>query len=209
MKSVRTLARVAALVLAAAAVLTACGEAEDAVSDATEAVEDAANDAADAADATTDAAGDAAEEAVDAVEDAAGDAAEAVEDVAEEAVEEVADVASDAVEVSLVEWELIAPTSFAGGDVTFTASNDGEFPHELAVVRGDSYETLPLLANGAVDEAALGADFLGRTDRIEAGASGDLTLTLEPGNYVLVCNIQAGPNSHAAAGQVLSVTVEG
>ncbi len=201
MKPVTTVARLLALVLAAVFALAACGGAEDVVDDATEAVEDAAGEASEAAEEVT-------EEAAEVVEEAAEEVEEAAEEAVEEA-EEAATGSGDAIAVSLVEWELLAPTSFAGGEVTFTATNDGNFPHELAVVRGDSYETLPLLDNGAVDEAALGADFLGRTDRIDAGASGDLTLTLEPGNYVLVCNIQAGPNSHAAAGQVLSVTVEG
>lgn len=184
--------------------LVACGGAAE---EAVDAVDDAAGEAAEAAEEVVEEATETAEEAVEEVAETAEEAAETVEETAEEAVEEV--TGGDGIAVSLTEWALDAPTSFAGGEVTFTAANDGNFPHELAIARGDSYETLPLLANGAVDEAALGADFLGRTDRIESGATADLTVTLEPGNYVLLCNIQAGPNSHAAAGQVLSVTVEG
>ncbi len=112
------------------------------------------------------------------------------------------------VPVSLIEWEIVAPTEFAAGSVTFEVSADGEFPHELVVYRGDSYETLPLEANGAIAEDQLPeGDLIGRTERLDAGTSTTLTVELEPGNYVLACNIAVGPNSHAAAGQVLSVTV--
>jgi hypothetical protein len=112
------------------------------------------------------------------------------------------------VAVSLIEWEILAPTEIPSGTVTFEATNDGEFPHELVLVRGESYETLPQLANGAVDEDALAAgDFIGRIERFPPGETMSATWELEPGNYVLLCNIAVGPNSHAAAGQVLSVTV--
>lgn len=112
------------------------------------------------------------------------------------------------VPVSLIEWEIVAPTEFAAGTVTFEVSADGEFPHELVIYRGDSYETLPLEANGAVAEDQLPeGDLIGRTDTLDAGTSTTLTVELEPGNYVLACNIAVGPNSHAAAGQVLSVIV--
>ncbi|MFW2336559.1 hypothetical protein [Ilumatobacter sp.] len=118
--------------------------------------------------------------------------------------------AGNVVEVSMIEWEIVAPTEFAGGTVTFDVSNDGEFPHELVLVRGESYDTLPLLANGAVDEDAIAPeDFIGRIERFEPGQTMSATWEVEPGDYVLLCNIAVGPNSHAAAGQVLSVTVTG
>lgn len=117
-------------------------------------------------------------------------------------------VEGDAVAVSMLEWEIIAPTEYAAGSVTFEATNDGEFPHELALIRGESYDTLPQLPNGAVDEDALAAgDLVGRTDRFEATQTASATWELEAGTYVLLCNIAVGPNSHAAAGQTLTVTI--
>ncbi len=112
-------------------------------------------------------------------------------------------------EVTLVEWAVEAPTSYPAGEVSFVAGNNGEFPHELAIARGDSYDSLPQTTTGAVDEDALGADVLGRTERISPGQSATLTVDLEPGNYVIFCNLGSGPSSHAANGQVLSITVEG
>lgn len=115
--------------------------------------------------------------------------------------------AGSTVPVSLFEWAVDAPTEIAAGTVTFEVSNIGEFSHEFAIARGDSYETLPLLGNGAVDEEALGPDWLGRTERIGPEEQVTISFDLDPGNYVFLCNIQSGPNSHASQGQVLSVTV--
>ncbi len=113
-----------------------------------------------------------------------------------------------AVDASLVEWEIDAPTEYEAGEVTFTATNDGNFPHEFVVIRGDGYESLPLEDGGAVDEDALAPDdLLGRTERIGGGSSAELTVTLEAGNYVLLCNLGSGSNSHAGQGQTLDITV--
>ncbi len=116
--------------------------------------------------------------------------------------------AAGAVDVVLVEWQIGAPTTLAAGPVTLNVVNNGEFPHELVVIRGDSYESLPLAENGAVleDELEPGA-IVGRTSRFEPLTSEVLALDLAPGNYVFVCNISSGPSSHAALGQRLSVVV--
>ncbi|MFW2340002.1 MAG: hypothetical protein ACN4GK_08125, partial [Acidimicrobiia bacterium] len=83
-----------------------------------------------------------------------------------------------------------------------------EFNHEFAVIAAATYEELPKLANGAVDEEALEAgQFLGRTAVLEPGQTETITFDLEPGNYLFICNINFGPNSHAANGQMLNVTV--
>ena len=118
------------------------------------------------------------------------------------------EVATGAATATLVEWEIDAPSDYAAGEVTFTAVNDGSFPHELVVIEGDGYESLPLADGGAVieDEIPTGA-ILGRTSRIGAGSSEDLTVTLAPGTYVLVCNLGSGSSSHAGRGQRLDITV--
>jgi len=110
--------------------------------------------------------------------------------------------------VSLVEWGIDAPTEYAAGDVTFTATNNGNFPHELVVIQGEGYESLPLAEGGAVIEEELptGA-LLGRTVRMGGGSTDELTVTLAPGNYVLLCNIGGGGNNHAGRGQRLDITV--
>lgn len=108
--------------------------------------------------------------------------------------------------VSLVEWAIETDPEIAAGTVTFSVTNGGDFPHHLAIARGNSYEELPQIGGGAIDEDALGDDFLGRTDNLQSGEVATIDFDLEPGNYVLFCNI-AATVSHAAQGQVLSVTV--
>lgn len=145
-----------------------------------------------------------AEEAV--VEDEPAEEAPTEEAPVEEAPAEEA--AGEAVTASLVEWAIDAPTEYAAGPITFTASNDGSFPHEFVVIRGDGYESLPLADGGAVIEADLAeGDLIARTARIRVGSAEELTVDLEPGSYVLVCNLGAGGNSHAGRGQNLDIVV--
>jgi len=108
--------------------------------------------------------------------------------------------------VDLFEWGLAAPAAIGSGEVLFSITNSGQFDHELAIARGTSYEELPLLESGAVDEAALGDNFVGRSETIGSQTI-EQTFLLEPGNYVFFCNIVVGGTSHAANGQVQSVTV--
>ena len=113
---------------------------------------------------------------------------------------------SGAVAASLVEWAIETPAEVAAGTVAFDVSNGGSFPHHFAIARGNSYEELPMAGGGAIDEAALGDDYLGRTANLQGGQTETIEFDLEPGNYVFFCNI-AGTVSHAAQGQVLSVIV--
>jgi uncharacterized cupredoxin-like copper-binding protein len=117
-----------------------------------------------------------------------------------------AGTAGGAVAVALGEWFVDAPASVAPGAQTFSAANVGQNVHALAVARGDSYEALPLLDNGAVDVESLATDFLGRTGNLAPGESAEIEVDLEAGGYVLFCPIQLGQSAHAALGQVRSVS---
>ncbi|MEP6295866.1 MAG: hypothetical protein ABJ382_00960, partial [Ilumatobacter sp.] len=116
--------------------------------------------------------------------------------------------AASAAAVTLVEWAIEAPTDYAAGEITFSATNGGSFPHEFVVIAGEGYESLPLAEGGSVieDELPTGA-LIGRTGRLGGGSSEDLTVTLAPGNYVLLCNLGGGGSSHAGQGQRLDITV--
>ncbi|CAN5586712.1 hypothetical protein BH10ACT2_BH10ACT2_15750 [soil metagenome] len=117
---------------------------------------------------------------------------------------------SDPVLVNLADFKIsIDTTTFKAGVINFHVSNLGDTPHEFGIARGNSYEELPHLANGSIDEDTLGDDLLGRTPIVDKvlAPTRDITFTLEPGNYVLFCNLVVGPVSHAARGHVLSVTV--
>lgn len=103
----------------------------------------------------------------------------------------------------------VSTTTFKAGTINFKATNLGETPHEFGIARGNSYEELPQLANGSIDEEALGDDFLGKTPIVDRVLSPerDISFDLAPGRYVFFCNLVLGPVSHAARGHVLSITV--
>jgi len=100
--------------------------------------------------------------------------------------------ASDAtVAVELKEWAVLpAQASAPAGDITFATRNTGADAHELVVVRADDPATLPLAADGTVDEAKLpeGA-FIGEIEAYPAKQTCAGTFRLTAGSYVLFCNI--------------------
>lgn len=92
------------------------------------------------------------------------------------------------VDVTLKEWEIILGAETApAGQVYFRVKNEGpEHPHEFVVVRTDlAPDALP------VEDGRVPEDEVDLLDEIEpfAGSTGSLTLDLEPGKYVLICNI--------------------
>ena len=96
-------------------------------------------------------------------------------------------------------------TVIPAGKVTFdviNASTDSE--HEMVVTKLSGPDgTLPYDAESMrVDEEAAGSK--GEVSELPAGEKGALTVTLEPGTYVLYCNI-AG---HYAAGMWTEITVK-
>jgi hypothetical protein len=197
----RTSRRLLPLAVGAALVLLACGGSDD-DADTTDATAPSEAPAETEAPAATDA-------PAETEAPAATDAPAATEAPAETEAPAATDApAAGEVDATLVEWEIEAPAEYAAGEITFNAINGGSFTHELVVIAGDSYEALPLADNGAVIEEDLPTGALiGRTSRIDSGATEALTVDLAPGNYVLLCNIAVGPNSHAGAGQRLDITV--
>jgi hypothetical protein len=88
----------------------------------------------------------------------------------------------DGIVVSLSEWKVSpSQTSVSAGQVTFQAvhehnhgGSDGPGPHDLVVAR--------VLPDGALKVVA-------RTADIPAGAEAALTVSLEPGDYELFCDV--------------------
>jgi uncharacterized cupredoxin-like copper-binding protein len=80
----------------------------------------------------------------------------------------------------------VAPATAPAGDVTFTVKNTGTIKHEMVVLKTDTaYDQLPV-TGGRVSEK----DSVGEVGDVQPGKSGSVTLKLEAGNYVLVCNIK-------------------
>jgi len=99
---------------------------------------------------------------------------------------------SDAtIAVQLKEWSVLpARADVPAGAVTFDADNTGTDAHELVVVRADDPATLPLAADGTVDEDKLpeGA-FVGEIEPFPAKQHCTGTFQLTAGRYALFCNI--------------------
>jgi uncharacterized cupredoxin-like copper-binding protein len=78
--------------------------------------------------------------------------------------------------------------SAKAGAVTIEASNEGNALHELVLAKTDDDPAkLPTAADGGVDEESL--DVPGEVEEVESGATGSATLDLDPGEYVMFCNL--------------------
>jgi uncharacterized cupredoxin-like copper-binding protein len=120
--------------------------------------------------------------------------------------------AAATVNVTLQEWAVgTSATAARTGTITFAVTNQGpEDVHEFVVIKTDlSLIDLPTDTEGAVDEAADAMVVKGEIEDIAVGASEELTLTLEPGAYVLICNIYdaAEDEAHYQMGMRNSFTV--
>lgn len=116
------------------------------------------------------------------------------------------------VDVTLQEFSVATdPTSAEAGEMTFEATNDGpDDIHEFVVFRTDlSLTDLPTDENGAVDEAGEGLELIGEIEDIEVGETDSVTLNLDAGNYVLICNIwdEDEQEAHYQEGMRTSFTV--
>ncbi len=104
-----------------------------------------------------------------------------------------------------------SPTTVGSGQVTLVLQNQGWRVHELVVLplaAGQAIGSRASGADGKVDEtASLGeasndcAD--GSGDGVASGSAGWVTLTLAPGRYELVCNLQ----NHYADGMRVELDV--
>jgi len=117
------------------------------------------------------------------------------------------------VDVTLQEFAVgTDPSSVSAGSVTFNIENKGpDDTHEFVVMRTDLDPTaLPTDENGAVDEAGGGIEVVDEVEDIPVGDTPTLTVDLESGSYVLICNIydESEKEAHYQEGMRVSFTVE-
>lgn len=86
------------------------------------------------------------------------------------------------------------------GAVTFVVRNEGELEHEFVVIRTDiEKDELPRKVNDqGVDESDL--NVVGRIDAFAPGETGELTIDVDDGQYVVLCNLFADGESHYLEG---------
>lgn len=96
------------------------------------------------------------------------------------------------------------PAQVPAGPVTFHATNDSKtLVHEMLVVRVPSFDTTLPYNQKTSEVLERRVRKLGEIPDLRPGASGTLTLTLAPGDYLLLCN-QPG---HYKGGMVTRFTV--
>lgn len=92
-----------------------------------------------------------------------------------------------------------SPTSAKAGEVTFNVDNAGSMTHELVVMKTDTKAAdLPTKDGEAVE-----SNVIGETGDMAAGTKKTLTVTLQKGHYVLLCNLPG----HYAGGMYKDFTV--
>jgi uncharacterized cupredoxin-like copper-binding protein len=97
-----------------------------------------------------------------------------------------------------------SPTSVKAGQVRFEVTNASKSQaHEMVVAKVDSGAALPYdKSQATVEEDSVTT--LGEVAELEPGKSGSVQLMLEPGTYVLFCNIPG----HYMGGMWTLLTVE-
>lgn len=92
--------------------------------------------------------------------------------------------------VELVEFSVVPEkASVPAGSITFRVTNNGpEDEHEFVIIRSDlAPNELPTADDGSVLEDDV--DVVDEIEGLAVGDSGEVTVDLEPGAYVLICNI--------------------
>jgi len=97
-----------------------------------------------------------------------------------------------------------AEASAAAGELTFDVTNDAEQTHEFVIFKTDlAPDALPVGDDGDVDEEGEGVEHIDEIEDITGGSTQSLTVTLDAGNYVFICNLPG----HYAQGMHAPFTV--
>jgi uncharacterized cupredoxin-like copper-binding protein len=81
----------------------------------------------------------------------------------------------------------IDPTEVAAGEVTFTINNEGPSAHEFVVIESDTAPGDLPVEDGLVSED--GVTVIGEAEDVAPSTTVPLTLELEAGQYVIICNL--------------------
>ena len=110
------------------------------------------------------------------------------------------------VDVTLGIFTIDMPATIKSGQITFHVTNsDSSDTHEFIIFKTDlAAGELPLDSSNNVDETAQGLTKIDEIPDMAPGDVKDLTVTLDPGNYVAICNLPG----HYQAGMYAGFTVE-
>jgi len=108
------------------------------------------------------------------------------------------------------EFAFIAPASIAAGTTTFRLVNDGKEVHQISILQLAKGKTLADYAAAMkANKPAPWAIGVGGPNAAGPGQTIDATVTLDPGNYILVCWVPSpgAPVPHMAKGMIQPLTV--
>lgn len=114
------------------------------------------------------------------------------------------------VDAALTTYKItLSKDAVKSGEITFHIHNDAtDLTHEFVIFKTDlPADQLPLTDEGIVDEEAAGVTLIDEAEDIEPGQSTDLTVNLEAGNYVLLCNTDSD-QQHYMHGMHVAFTVQ-
>ena len=117
------------------------------------------------------------------------------------------------ISATLKEWQInLSSTTHSAGAITFNITNNGDKEHEFVVRKTDKKaDGLPLNADGEVSEDAPELTEVGDPSElaeIKSGSTdGTLTVTLQPGHYVIFCNLHVEELIHYQKGMHVDLTV--
>lgn len=118
------------------------------------------------------------------------------------------------VSATVKEWQIdLGATTLKAGSITFNITNGGDKEHEFVIRKTDlKSDKLPLNADGEVSEEATELTEVGDPSElaeIKSGSSNNsLTVTLQPGHYVIFCNLHVDDLLHYQKGMHIDFDVQ-
>jgi uncharacterized cupredoxin-like copper-binding protein len=93
------------------------------------------------------------------------------------------------------------------GTVIFKVQNAGELAHQFVVIRSDlpTAELPRKPLDAGVDETKI--EIVGKIDSIAPGSNAEVSVPVDAGKYVLICNLFAGGESHYLEGMYTAFEV--
>jgi uncharacterized cupredoxin-like copper-binding protein len=116
------------------------------------------------------------------------------------------------VDVVMKDFTFGLPSTLKSGPLTYKVTNEGLQPHEMAMMKLAPGQTIDDV-KAALQSPSGGpppGDFVGGAGALAPGSSAWLRMSLEPGNYVVVCFVPdpASGKAHAELGMITPFTVQ-